>query len=256
MTSAPKIFKLDQTVSLFNQGRASFQLALGAKEANNFSEAETALISAARDVADSLEWALKVYLNNIPKLSGEDRRKLRHPNFHGLLTLMKKYADPPLPDDMSRQMYGYRDMRNEATHKGAIPPVEEVRIAIEGVGWFLHTYFQIKLDGSNKDAAADSAVDSSTPTPSPVTPAPSVERKSVPAATSLTPSRRRRLAREQKDLEEHIEGLSDKISALRRELRLENRSEERMRLEAVIQDNEKLLAEFGSKLDDIERQLG
>ncbi len=80
-----------------------------------------------------------------------------------------------------------------------------------------------------------------------------VEREPAP---SLTPSQRRRLEQKRERLETQLETLSEKINALHRDLTLENRSDEQMRLQAVIKNNEKLQAQFEAKLDNIEGQLG
>ena len=144
MASAPKLFKLDRIITLFNEGCVSYQRALKAYENKSYSEAEIALVGAAKDISDSLESALKIYLQYIPKLSGQDRHDLnKKPNFHNLITLMEKYAAPPLAEEMKTLMYGFRDMRNEAAHIIGIPGVGEIKNAIEGVGQFLITYFSI-----------------------------------------------------------------------------------------------------------------
>jgi hypothetical protein len=298
------VYKLELTVALFNQGCASFERAVQASGA----EAETARISAARDIPDSLEWALKIYLQNFPKLPSEARRKLRHPNFNDLINLMKMYGDPPLDDATGRQMYGYRDMRNEATHKGAIPPINEVRNAMEGVSHFLRTYLNVsneqlnrtkspkpELDlgvlrqrinrlfddvtltafcldnftevydkfsaGMRRDEKITLLLDYCRRDPEQYQRLlDALKKKEKPepptAPPSLTSSQRRRLEREKRDQEGHVERLSEKISALRRDLSLETRSDEQQRLQAVIEDNEALLVEFENKLDEIERKLG
>jgi hypothetical protein len=145
MASPPKIFKLDRIMNLFNEGCVLYQRALKAYENKSYSEAEIALVSAAKAISDSLESALKIYLQYIPKLSGQDRHNLNEkPNFHNLITLMEKYADPPLAEEMKIPMYGFRDMRNEAAHNIGVPTVEEIKQAIEGVGQFLITYFAVE----------------------------------------------------------------------------------------------------------------
>jgi hypothetical protein len=144
MTSIPKIRKLGQTINMFNRGYSSFERALNAFEGKNASEYETALLGAARDVPDALEWALKIYLRNFPKLASADRRKLKEPRFDELITLMEQYADPPLSKETSIRLYGYREMRNESTHQGAIPSVDEVRDAIEGIRQIMLTYLPVE----------------------------------------------------------------------------------------------------------------
>ncbi len=66
--------------------------------------------------------------------------------------------------------------------------------------------------------------------------------------SSLSPSQRRRLERERRDLETHIDTLSNIIS----DLALETRADERIRLHATIEDKKEVLAEFENQLDNIE----
>ena len=148
------MYKLEQTVNMFNQGCSSFQRAVEALEAKSFSDYETALLSAARDVSDSLELTLKIYLQYFPKLPREERRRLRQPNFHDLVTLMKKYAEPPLKHETGIRLYGWRDMRNQATHEGAIPSINEVRNAIDGVRQIILTYLPVEKDQLKRDSSS------------------------------------------------------------------------------------------------------
>jgi len=140
----PQIRKLGQTINMFNRGCSSFERAMHAFENRNTSEYETALLGAAKDVPDALEWTLKIYLRNFPQLDPVDRQKLKEPSFHELMILMEKYAEPSPDKETSIRLYGYRDMRNESSHRGAIPPVDEVRDAIAGIRQIILTYLPVE----------------------------------------------------------------------------------------------------------------
>lgn len=141
MKPLPRIHNLSQTVSMFNQGCASFEQAMSAVEDRNYADFQTSLQRAARDVADTIEWALKAYLDHFPDLPPEDRRKLNKPNFYDLIVLMEKWANPAMDRDARRRLEGYRKLRNKVTHEGAIPPFEEVRNAIQETRQIILTYF-------------------------------------------------------------------------------------------------------------------
>lgn len=141
MKPLPGIHNLGQTVQMFNRGCESFERAMLAFENKNSSEFQTALQGASRDIPDVLEWALKIYLENFPELDPQDRRKLDKPVFRDLMDLMEKYGDPPLRRETRIRLFGYRAMRNKVTHQAGIPPVEEVRNAVEETRQIILTYF-------------------------------------------------------------------------------------------------------------------
>jgi serine/threonine protein kinase len=218
---------LSETKDRFKRGVFFYQEAMGALRAGNLPKCEKALLSAAPLVVGALEWSLKIYLGDVCR-DTKDYGKVHRANFHTMMTLMQQHAKPPLRPERVKQFYGYRDMRNRAEHDRIIPPSEQLDEAINSISWFMDEYLHLKEE----------------------------EQDEIKKTKPITPSKRRRLEREKQDLESHIDTLSKKISALRRDLTLENRADEQMRLQAVIEDNQKQLAEFESKLDDIERQLG
>lgn len=76
-----------------------------------------------------------------------------------------------------------------------------------------------------------------------------------PVDSSLTPSQIRRLERQKQDLEANLEILTQKISGLGRDLAAETRSDERLRLQTVIKNDERLRDEIEASLDQIELKL-
>lgn len=71
------------------------------------------------------------------------------------------------------------------------------------------------------------------------------------SVTQLTPIRRRQLEQEKQSLETNLELLNKKINLLRRNLTLETRPEEQLRLEVIIEDSEKTRTEFEDRLNGI-----
>ena len=141
--------KLGYTLDRFNQGCSFFQQAINAWRKGDFFEYETALRKAATEAIGALEWALKVYLRSIcrGRIATEDKPKLKHPNFDDLMTLMQKYADPPLETETVSLLYDYRILfRNAAEHNAAVPPSEELSNAIQKVRQVVLAYLPVEED--------------------------------------------------------------------------------------------------------------
>jgi hypothetical protein len=87
---------------------------------------------------------LKVYLTSVirDQISGADRKALKQPTLHTLITLMQKYAQPPLSADAS-YLYGYREIRNAAEHDGTTPSHNELGNAVKHIRRLILTYLPI-----------------------------------------------------------------------------------------------------------------
>lgn len=138
--------KLGHTLDRFNQGCSFFQAAIGAWGDGELLAYEAALRKAATEAIGALEWALKVYLRSFcrARMAAEDVPKLRRPNFDDLMTLMRKYADPPLKTNTVSLLYEYRDLfRNAAEHDASVPPSQELHDAIEEVREVILSYLPV-----------------------------------------------------------------------------------------------------------------
>lgn len=239
---APKIRKLSQTINLFNQGCLAFEQAVQALAEKNFAKYETELVVAAKNVPDALEWALKIYLRNLPRLAPEDRPKLKEPSFHELMILMEKYADPPLDRATVNQLYGYRDLRNESGHHGAIPPIEEVREAIAGVRRFMLAY--LRVEEKDVSVYGMNSREGSGPKMPP---------------KEQVPTRNERLIilleNEFKELQEPHNLLSELISRLRKDLVIATNPADKFRLEKQIEQAEAERHDYRQKMAAIEAQI-
>lgn len=138
---------LPKVIDRFNQGCTFYQEAMRAVEDKNMPKYETDLRKSATETIGALEWALKFYLRNIcrGKITTEDQPQLKQPDFNQLITLMDKYADPPLDTANVSQLYHYRDLfRNAGEHDASIPPSQELQIAIQTIQKILQTYLLIE----------------------------------------------------------------------------------------------------------------
>jgi serine/threonine protein kinase len=234
---------LSETVDRYQRGVSFYQEAMDAMQVGNPPKYEKALLSAAPLVVGALEWGLKIYLGDACR-GTKDYGKVHRANFHTMMTLMQQHAKPLLKPEQVRKFYDYREMRNRAEHDRIIPPSEPLGEAINSIRRFMIEYLHIE------EALIPVAVT--------VKPSTKVggEPPSPPAIPPITPSQRRRLEREKRDLETHIDTLSNMISLLRRDMVLEGRAEEKMRIKNVLAEKEESLAKFEDQLDEIERQLG
>ncbi len=144
MTSLPPIKNLGRTVEMFNQGCAAFRRAMQAWENKELAKYESALLSAARDVPDALEWALKIYLRRLSTITPEDRAYLKEPSFNQLMLLLERYADPPVDRETINHLYDCRDIRNESTHKAVVASPTDLENAIRQVRQFMLTYLPLE----------------------------------------------------------------------------------------------------------------
>jgi|GEM_PF-1922279 len=175
--------ELPETINRFNEGCASYGQALNALQAGNTSGYETKLMVAAREVVGALEWALKVYLRQVCR-GTQDYAKPERANFHQLMTLMKKYADPPLPPEIKGHLYDYRDMRNAAEHQPGIPASAYLGDAIKTIRWVMVTYL------STKEEQLDCTEPSLSPPPTTPPPTPPSTPPSPPTDFNIRKLRR------------------------------------------------------------------
>ena len=153
----------------FNQGCASFQDARAAWKADKISDYENGLNAAASQTISALELALKGHLQSVcqGQVLAPDGRVIDKPNFHDLVRGMETYAQPPLSPELAKRLPGYRELRNQAEHRGTVPPAEEMRAAIEDTRQIILTYLQVeekqlkRLDGPA--AVAEPKSDPSSP---------------------------------------------------------------------------------------------
>ena len=139
--------KLGRTLHRFNRGCLDYKNAIRSWKDGQISEYEHALGSAATEAIGALEWALKVYLRSVcrGRISPEDSPKLRQPNFDVLMTLMQKYANPPIESATAHILYDYRDLfRNPAEHHASVPPSQDLRDALRRIREVILTYLPVK----------------------------------------------------------------------------------------------------------------
>ena len=139
--------KLDKTIKQFNQGCKFLQQSFSHWEHGSFTEQEDALRSAARDIGNSIELALKAFLSTIRReeLSEEDRKKLkRNPHFNDLLDMMKRYVDMDLEPSLEASLIQTRNLlRNPATHDFSIPSALALNDGVEAIRNFLKLYLSV-----------------------------------------------------------------------------------------------------------------
>ena len=141
--------QLSAVLHRYNQGCSSYHQALDFWKSGKMPGYENALRSAATETIGALELAIKVYLRTScrNRITEEDWPKLKQPNFHHLMSLMQKYADPPLETETINSLYDYRQqLRNPAEHNASIPPSEELHAAIQKVREMILMYLRVGED--------------------------------------------------------------------------------------------------------------
>ncbi len=129
--------KLGFVLQRYNQDCSYYQKAFDSWKAASMPEYENALREAATASIGALEWALKVYLRSVRRdvIAEEDTPKLRQPTFHNLMSLMRKYADPPIDGERVNLLYDYRSLfrvrlRRESASRKCVGSLGLVRRAV------------------------------------------------------------------------------------------------------------------------------
>jgi len=232
---------LAKAVDRFKRGQRRYQQAMSAFKSGNMSAYEQELLASASFIVGALEWTLKIYLRQACH-GTKDFSKVKHANFHTLMTLMQQYAEPKILPEAVHQLYDAREIRNAAEHEAVTPSAEELGRAIDTIRQVMLTYLPVTEEELELEPVEPDETLGGDEEPKPDPPPPSS-------------SQQRRLKREKQNLETHIETLSKLISALQRQLTTEDRPIPIMRIQTEIEEKQKLLAGFEAQLDKIEAQL-
>lgn len=147
MEIVSKIPTVENAITRFNQGCASFQRAMAAWQDGELIEYQNALNSAATEAVGALEWVLRIYLMSkaASRITRIEQYQLHdNPTFHTLVSTMKRYAIPSLTDEDVSLFYNYRTLRNSAEHYATVPDSQKLHEAIQFTRQLLMTYLQVE----------------------------------------------------------------------------------------------------------------
>lgn len=136
---------IEEAITRFNQGCATFERALEAIQVLDFQRYESLSRTALIEAVGALEWAVKYCLLHFcaERMTPEALEQADQDTFDKLLRKLARYAHPPFDRTRTHELHAARRWRNHLTHEGAVAPHHASRKGIRVVRRFLLDYLPI-----------------------------------------------------------------------------------------------------------------
>ncbi|MFL5357603.1 hypothetical protein [Archangium sp.] len=155
---------IEEAITRFNQGCATFERALAAVRAQNFQGYEAESRTAWVEVVGALEWAVKYCLERFcaERMTPEALTKVDQDTFEKLLRRIAQHARPRFDRARARDLHTCRKWRNRITHEAALAPHRELQNAFRAIRQFLTGHLPVLEEQLSSLAMEPRDVESST----------------------------------------------------------------------------------------------